>query len=636
MPRIDTLEQWNTLRARPGYHNVARTETVKFVIDLNDDSCTYFMNSAKWNTHYDFVLRFLNPNADYKLFLIAEYKRDDRRFVLGSVMRYLDGDHWTLELDAGDTLEGERLVWMYRHVAPRLPVARDLRFRPVSPAQIGLVGQLGERLPNLSRDAINATIQYQPVVLGVAYGYLRLIQGPLDITAVRPYDVVVVDQVPEEIPPVAALVTGQLQAPLAHVAVLSRNRNTPDMALRGAVDLHRFRELEGELVRLSVASQDYSLERADRAEADAAWAARRPRQAFRPEGDLVTTGLFDVVSLPPAAARFVGAKAAQVGELSALPGIETPGGFVLPFSAYASHLAAAGLPATIDAMLADRQFVDDAAVRARQLSQLRAAIMAQPLDPALLADLQRRLPGVTAGGGCIFRSSTNAEDLAGFNGAGLYDSLIVPAHPTPVQLANTLRRVWASVWLQRAFEEREWYRIDHRTVAMAVLVQPFVDAAVATGVAITGNPFNAAGMGVFINTQVSGGTVTGASGNMLPEQYLVATWTGEYEPELLCRSSLSGGECILAAADIASLTDQLLRIHAAMLPAHAGSANAMDVEFAFMPDRRFVMLQARPYTIVYNLDRTRVRRHESVLDRVAHKARQLLHRIAGALRLSAP
>jgi hypothetical protein len=73
-----------------------------------------------------------------------------------------------------------------------------------------------------------------------------------------------------------------------------------------------------------------------------------------------------------------------------------------------------------------------------------------------------------------------------------------------------------------------------------------------------------------------------------------------------------------------------------MLPAHADSANAMDVEFAFMPDRRFVMLQARPYTIVYNLDRTRVRRHESVLDRIAHKARQLLHRLAGALRLSAP
>jgi hypothetical protein len=62
----------------------------------------------------------------------------------------------------------------------------------------------------------------------------------------------------------------------------------------------------------------------------------------------------------------------------------------------------------------------------------------------------------------------------------------------------------------------------------------------------------------------------------------------------------------------------------------------MDVEFALMPDRRFVMLQARPYTIVYSLDRTRLRRHETMMDRLVHKARQLIYRVAGPPRLSAP
>ena len=70
-------------------------------------------------------------------------------------------------------------------------------------------------------------------------------------------------------------------------------------------------------------------------------------------------------------------------------------------------------------------------------------------------------------------------------------------------------------------------------------------------------------------------------------------------------------------------------IHDAMLPAHAESANAMDVEFAFLPDRRFVMLQARPYKIVYSLDRTRVKRHETLADRVAEKVRILLYRLTG-------
>ena len=262
--QVDTAEDWRRLCGRPGHHNIARTETVKFIVDLREGNRTYFLNSSRWVTHYDFILRFINPNADYQLFLVAEYKREDRRFLLGSVMHYLDGDHWTLELDAGDTLAGERIAWMYRHVAPLLGCAGDLRFRPVSPGQINAIEPLSGALPSLSRDAINASVQYQPLVLGVAYGYLRLLPWPLDVAALRPYDIVVTDQVPEEIPPVAALVTGQLQAPLAHVAVLSRNRNTPDMALRGAMDLHHFRGLEGELVRLSVASQDYSLVRAER------------------------------------------------------------------------------------------------------------------------------------------------------------------------------------------------------------------------------------------------------------------------------------------------------------------------------------------------------------------------------------
>lgn len=627
--RIDTPAEWKRLCSRPGHLSVARTETVKFIVDLQDGDVTYFMNSSRWVTHYDFIVRHINPTAEYQLFLIAEYKRDDRRFILGSVMHYLDGDHWTVELDGCDNLSGERIAWMYRLVAPALGVARDLRYRPVSPGQIAAVEALATDLPTISRDAINASVEYQPVVMGVAFGYLRRVPWPLDVAALRPYDVVVTDQVPEEIPPVAALVTGQIQAPLAHVAVLSRNRNTPDMALRGAFDLPRFRELEGELVRLTVAAQDYSLERAERAEAEAAWASLRPAAPFRPEADLTTDGLHEVTRLPDGAARYAGAKAAQVAELARLDGIDTPGGFVIPFAAYSAHLASARLDREIAAMLADERFAADGATRAARLSALRDAIRAQPVEPKLLGAVTERLSAIAPGRRAILRSSTNAEDLAGFNGAGLYESTVVPAGAGPAEVADILRGVWASVWLQRAYEEREWYRIDHAAVAMGVLAQPFLEEAVATGVAITGNPFNARNQGVFVNLQAAGGTVTGARGNELPEQYLVATWTGEIAPELLSRSSLAGGSTILAGEDVAGLTRQLLKIHDAMLPAHAESANAMDVEFAFLPDRRFVMLQARPYKIVYSLDRTRVKRHETLADRVAEKVRILLYRLTG-------
>jgi rifampicin phosphotransferase len=228
----------------------------------------------------------------------------------------------------------------------------------------------------------------------------------------------------------------------------------------------------------------------------------------------------------------------------------------------------------------------------------------------------------------IFRSSTNAEDLPGFNGAGLYESIRVPAGSSIDQIADQLRAVWSSVWLQRAFEEREWFRIEHVAVNMAILVQPFIEDAVATGVAITGNPFKPDLKAVYINSQIRGSTVTGATGNELPEQYLVQVWAGDYDPELLCRSSLAAGALILDELRVVELTKILMRIDAGMLPNYGRGSNAMDVEFALRGDGSFVVLQARPYTVVYNLDRApKVRRTDTLLQRIGRRLRVANYRL---------
>ena len=612
---------------------VARTETVKFLIDLHNGAKTYFLDTNKWEVHFDFVHRFLDPYADYERFNIREYTQDERRFVLGSLMHYLDGGHWTVELSGGDTLPAERIAWMVEHVAARVGCVTVWMFRPVSPQQIIQAARLNGRVPVLSSDALNASVAYQPVVLGVAYGHVRLIRGVLQVSAVRPSDIVVSELVPEQIPPVAGLVTSQLQAPLAHVAVLCRNRHTPDMSLRGAIDLDVFTQWEGQLVKLSVSGQDYTVELADPAEAQAAWAARRPAAAWRPDADLLPRGLFDVAALDAAAASFVGAKAAQMGRLTHIGGLSTAGGFAIPFSAYRDHLEATGLNAEIDAMLNEDAFVRDAGVRSTRLAALRAAIQHHPVRADLLAELYERLQPWAHQGRSIFRSSTNAEDLDGFNGAGLYDSIEVSAMPSPQQVADALRGVWASVWLERAFEERDWFRIDHRGVAMGVLVQPFVEGAVATGVAITGNPYKQGLDAVFINTQWTGATVTGALGDQLPEQYLVATWTPIFEPELISRSSLAAGAPILRDEELVDLTTQLLQIHRALLAEHRGTANAMDVEFALTRERGFVMLQARPYRIVYSLDRAGSERPGmGWVQRLQDRLRRLAYRLQTAWR----
>lgn len=588
---------WAQLAARPEFHTAARTEVVKVIIDLESDSKVYFCQSVRWNLHYAFVRRFIDPRADHGDFNQQQYRSAGRRFVLGSLVRYLDQDLYTFELAAGDTLDAERLHVAFGVIAAHFYGGEVMRFRPRSERHEGLVAELGERLPSIGVDEVHRGVVFQPVVLGVGYGYLRIVRGPLDIAAVRPNDLLVTEFVPDELPPIGGIVTSQLQAPLAHVAVLSQNRGTPDMAYRGAIDEARFTDLEGQLVKLTVTPQDFTLERAELAEAEARWADRRPRGVFTPPFEADEARLRPLCEIDAGDAATVGAKAAQLGEVCGIgEPIVTPGGFTVPFHHYLTHVAP--LASGIRQMLVDGDFQTSAEARAAHLEELRGIIEQRHVARPLLREIRRRLRSSRAER-FIFRSSTNAEDLVGFNGAGLYRSIVVARTASEAEIEETLRQVWSSVWLQRAYEEREWYRIEHAAVAMGVLIQPFVGEVVGSGVAITANPFDEGRPGVFINVQTRAGSVTGSTGE-IPEQAVVYTWTETPEVEILARSSRMEGRAILSTAEFQRLSRLLQLIHERMTPSFGSQANAVDVEFLLTADRsRFVIVQARPYRVSY-------------------------------------
>jgi hypothetical protein len=107
----------------------------------------------------------------------------------------------------------------------------------------------------------------------------------------------------------------------------------------------------------------------------------------------------------------------------------------------------------------------------------------------------------------IFRSSTNAEDIDGFNAAGLYDSVVLgDKELTKERVASAIKAVWASIWNTRAFLERVVFGISSAHVAMCVLVQPhYADSSLAAnGVAATANPFSKDKYGVYITSYPGG------------------------------------------------------------------------------------------------------------------------------------
>ncbi|MCC6872769.1 MAG: hypothetical protein IT378_00560, partial [Sandaracinaceae bacterium] len=105
---------WDRLAARPQTQVVSRTEVVKLLMDLQDGRRVYFVDTALYDIHYFFARDHLarpgHPIESHGDFNLIEYRRAERRFILGSLVHYLDSDLWTFEMIAGDNLPGDRVL----------------------------------------------------------------------------------------------------------------------------------------------------------------------------------------------------------------------------------------------------------------------------------------------------------------------------------------------------------------------------------------------------------------------------------------------------------------------------------------------------------------------------------------------
>ena len=139
-----------------------------------------------------------------------------------------------------------------------------------------------------------------------------------------------------------------------------------------------------------------------------------------------------------------------------LPAGVVPDGFAIPFSFYDRFMREGGFYDARARIIGDPRAAADPAEREQALEMLRKKMKkaARRRSWREIADC-RRLPRGTP---IRCRSSTNNEDLEGFNGAGLYDSFT--HRPDEGELEDRQAGLGVAVDF-RAFDEREFHRIDH-------------------------------------------------------------------------------------------------------------------------------------------------------------------------------
>lgn len=613
---IRSTANYASLQGPPAIRKYGREESVKVVWQCKEDRL-YFLDGEDWEWHYDFCHAELGFWQQRYIFNQQCYSADSQReFVLGNVNHYPEASAWTLEFSPSDQIPPVLIEAFFERVRDSLFAGPSLALFLNTERLESLYQNQVAPFPVLGPDELYAGQRYQPLVKGEACGYLRKMS--LEDLASKypgPRDIVVVDGTPLDMPATAGLVSSQFQTPLSHLNILCQNRKTPFFAHRDIWTLPLVDSLEWELVCMEVGEDTFSLRKGSLDEAERHWLARMPAKRISPEKNLERKSLVPVEKLHHKMVGEVGGKAANFGTLARIGKRKKDGflvpenAFAIPFYWYAEHMGRSGADSLLQKLLADRTARSNPAVLEQRLELIQERIKSSPIHPDLLAEI-----AVMAGPGqhrLRFRSSTNAEDVDGFNGAGLYSSKTawLGAPEEKRQVDGAIRKVWASLWNYRAFQEREYFGISQQDVAMGILVHRSFPEEHANGVAITKNLYRKSYYGFVINVQIGETSVVSPPAGVACDQLIcyseaeLAFFKERDIIEYISHSSLLEEGTVLSRAQIVFLTKELARIKEYYYWNVGGYSRkydykdfALDIEFKFDgPENRLYIKQVRIY-----------------------------------------
>ena len=583
----------------------------KFVVDLKTDAVYYF-DVDVYPIHKDFIFKELYKTERTKEAnrrFDKNYGPNKTEFMMCYLIHHLAADRWTMAFWEGDIVTAAHVTRAFARMQATFFGGAKVMYRPDSTYQEKVALQLAG-IPTITNDQLYKSSAYQVFNPGTAVGKLRIVPAGADfedLTFATDEIVILPESLPD-ITPVAGIISETFSTPLAHVSLRARAWGIPNVGQKGAVAT--WEDLSGQVVWFEATSKGMTMRPASVDEIAARDAAKQAlRAVVLPEADLTATDLRGLDALRAKDITAYGSKAANLGEIvhGKLPGFQVPPGFGVPIRYYDAHMKASGLDQRVTAMLADAKFRSDAAYRKAELTKLRAAIVAAPLDPAFATMLAARLGELTAGDparGVFVRSSTNAEDLPGFNGAGLYDTVANVKGADAV--GKALKEVWASVWNLRAYEERELFQIDHTRVYGATLIQIGVDAT-AAGVLVTIHPTDPSDKVTYTINAKSGLGLRVVEGKKVPESLLydshnhgLRVLSRSDEDTMLVFDGHGGvrevpnprkGQPILTNKRAITLGTAASRIKT-LFP----QGKPLDIEWLFVDDDLYIV-QARPYVV---------------------------------------
>lgn len=608
---INTTERYNTLAKRDNFPGAQNINEVKFLItDVNTTPKLYFFNVNAHQFHYFFARDVLSYQESLGTFNSQAYfTNTNRQFLAGSLVsheNYLapDGTQgiYTLEFWPTDPVSFEYIELAYNLVSNNTPFIHRLAYHAPGETQRRLVRQNQDlfdssAIHTIDTEDLFSSTTYQSLNQQETFGRLIVSTGAETLSA---RDIVIFQTLPNDLTFVSGIITEVPQTPLSHVNLKAQQNNTPNAFIADASTHPDIAPFLGQNVFYKVTAEGFEIRLATAQEVENHLESIRPTESSYPPRDLSQTQIKSLNDIAFAESDSYGGKAANVAHLgSILPGT-APEGYAIPYYYYDQFMIHNGFYQTLTDMLATPGFQDDPATREQMLEDFRDQIKKNSTLPEwmfiALTELQQTLPSnITP----RLRSSANAEDSTNFNGAGLYDSFT--HHDDEGHISKSVKQVWASLWNYRAYEEREFYRIDHHTSAMGILVHPNEKEEKSNGVAVARNIFDPNWEGYYINAQAGENLVTNPDPNSVPEELLVANLLGanRYEIQYIRYSSdIPEDQTVLTEEQVLDLVNKMAILNNSFKTLYGERFNplfAMEIEFKITSSGKLSIKQARPY-----------------------------------------